>query len=65
MPFGLPDSQQKLTYGGYLRVRELTALQELKSDPAQHDDPWLQVAVVLSLLAHSSDWIWGTRRRSR
>ena len=31
MPFGLPDDQQKLTYGGYLRVRELTALQELKS----------------------------------
>jgi hypothetical protein len=32
MPFGLPDSQQKLTYGGYLRIRELTALQELEFD---------------------------------
>ena len=38
MPFGLPDDQQKLTYGGYLRIRELTALQELQSKPAQHDE---------------------------
>ena len=38
MPFGLPDSHQKLTYGGYLRVDDLTALQQLQSDPAQHDE---------------------------
>jgi tryptophan 2,3-dioxygenase len=38
MPFGLPDSDQKLTYGGYLKVNELLALQQLRSDPAQHDE---------------------------
>ncbi|HEU4700591.1 MAG TPA: tryptophan 2,3-dioxygenase family protein [Gemmatimonadales bacterium] len=38
MPFGLPDSEQKLTYGGYLRVDELLSLQQLRSDPAQHDE---------------------------
>ncbi|HEU5050151.1 MAG TPA: tryptophan 2,3-dioxygenase family protein [Gemmatimonadales bacterium] len=38
MPFGRPDSEQKLTYGGYLRVDELVALQQLRSSPAQHDE---------------------------
>jgi tryptophan 2,3-dioxygenase len=38
MPFGRPDSEQKLSYGGYLRVSDLTALQELRSDPPQHDE---------------------------
>ena len=38
MPFGLPDSEQKLSYGGYLRVDDLIALQQLRSDPAQHDE---------------------------
>lgn len=38
MPFGLPDSEQKLTYGGYLRVDDLLSLQQLRSDPAQHDE---------------------------
>ncbi len=38
MPFGLPDDQQKLTYGGYLRIRELMALQQLESTPGQHDE---------------------------
>ncbi|HEX6089881.1 MAG TPA: tryptophan 2,3-dioxygenase family protein [Gemmatimonadales bacterium] len=38
MPFGRPDSEQKLSYGGYLRVDDLTALQQLRSDPAQHDE---------------------------
>jgi tryptophan 2,3-dioxygenase len=38
MPFGLPDSEQKLTYGGYLQVEELLRLQQLRSDPAQHDE---------------------------
>ena len=51
MPFGLPDSQQKLTYGGYLRVRELTALQELKSDPAQHDE-------TLFIIIHQTYELW-------
>lgn len=38
MPFGLPDSDQKLTYGGYLKVRELLELQQRLSEPAQHDE---------------------------
>ena len=51
MPFGLPDSQQKLTYGGYLRIRELTALQELKSDPGQHDE-------TLFIIIHQTFELW-------
>ncbi|MDQ2669929.1 MAG: tryptophan 2,3-dioxygenase family protein [Gemmatimonadota bacterium] len=38
MPFGLPESEQKLTYGGYLRIRELLELQQRLSEPAQHDE---------------------------
>ncbi|CAN5876196.1 tryptophan 2,3-dioxygenase family protein [soil metagenome] len=40
MAFGLPDEQreQRLSYGGYLKVGELIALQELLSDPPQHDE---------------------------
>lgn len=38
MPFGRPDSEQKLSYGGYLRVDDLISLQQLRSDPAQHDE---------------------------
>ncbi|MCI0489806.1 MAG: tryptophan 2,3-dioxygenase family protein [Blastocatellia bacterium] len=40
MSFGLPISkdEQRLTYGGYLKVRELTSLQQLHSDPRQHDE---------------------------
>jgi tryptophan 2,3-dioxygenase len=38
MPFGLPDSDQKLTYGGYLRVADLLSLQQLRSTPAHHDE---------------------------
>jgi tryptophan 2,3-dioxygenase len=40
MSFGLPPSKDepRLTYGGYLKVRELIALQHLKSDPAKHDE---------------------------
>jgi tryptophan 2,3-dioxygenase len=38
MPFGRPDSEQKLSYGGYLRVDDLITLQQLRSDPAQHDE---------------------------
>ena len=51
MPFGLPDSQQKLTYGGYLRIRELTALQGLKSDPGQHDE-------TLFIIIHQTYELW-------
>lgn len=38
MPFGLPRDEQTLSYGGYLRIPELLSLQELRSDPAQHDE---------------------------
>lgn len=37
MSFGLPDGKT-LSYGGYLRVPELLALQECRSQPAQHDE---------------------------
>jgi tryptophan 2,3-dioxygenase len=38
--FGLPLDQIEgaLTYGEYLKVPQLTALQELRSDPPQHDE---------------------------
>lgn len=40
MPFGLPPpvGEPLLTYGGYLKVRELISLQHLLSDPPQHDE---------------------------
>jgi tryptophan 2,3-dioxygenase len=39
MSFGLPSGEKpRLTYGGYLKLRELTALQQLHSDPPQHDE---------------------------
>ncbi|HXG91626.1 MAG TPA: tryptophan 2,3-dioxygenase family protein [Blastocatellia bacterium] len=40
MSFGLPptENEPRLTYGGYLKVRELVSLQQLHSDPAQHDE---------------------------
>lgn len=40
MSFGLPprEDKERLTYGGYLGVRELTSLQRLHSDPPQHDE---------------------------
>ena len=40
MSFGLPEreDEQRLTYGGYLKVRELIGLQQLRSDPLQHDE---------------------------
>lgn len=40
MSFGLPnkDDEQRLTYGDYLKVRQLIALQNLESDPPQHDE---------------------------
>ena len=51
MPFGLPDSEQKLTYGGYLRVADLIALQQLQSDPAQHDE-------TLFIIIHQTYELW-------
>ncbi|MBA2626846.1 MAG: tryptophan 2,3-dioxygenase [Gemmatimonadales bacterium] len=51
MPFGLPESEQKLTYGGYLKIRELIALQELKSDPGQHDE-------TLFIIIHQTYELW-------
>ena len=39
MSFGLPYNKGKsLTYGGYLKISELTDLQKLHSDPPQHDE---------------------------
>jgi tryptophan 2,3-dioxygenase len=40
MSFGLPygKDDERLTYGGYLKVRELIGLQDLLSDPPQHDE---------------------------
>jgi tryptophan 2,3-dioxygenase len=38
--FGIPvpDNSVRLTYGGYLKVPELLQLQQLLSDPPQHDE---------------------------
>jgi len=40
MRFGLPTKQneQLLTYGGYLKINDLLNLQQLRSDPPQHDE---------------------------
>ncbi len=39
MSFGLPPRDEpRLTYGGYLKIRELISLQHLLSDPPQHDE---------------------------
>ena len=40
MSFGLPykPGEERLTYGGYLKIKELTALQQLHTDPPQHDE---------------------------
>jgi len=39
MPFGLPGAEKpRLTYGGYLKINELISLQQLHSDPPQHDE---------------------------
>ena len=51
MPFGLPESDQTLSYGGYLRVADLIALQQLKSDPAQHDE-------TLFIIIHQTYELW-------
>jgi tryptophan 2,3-dioxygenase len=38
MSFGRPDHEQELSYGSYLRVQEMLGMQQLRSDPAQHDE---------------------------
>jgi tryptophan 2,3-dioxygenase len=40
MSFGLPFHKDTdgITYGGYLRIQDLINLQQLKSDPPQHDE---------------------------
>jgi tryptophan 2,3-dioxygenase len=53
MSFGLPISrdESQLTYGGYLKVRELTSLQQLLSDPPQHDE-------TLFIIIHPASELW-------
>jgi tryptophan 2,3-dioxygenase len=52
MPFGLPpSSEQRLTYGGYLKIPELTSLQQLLSDPRQHDE-------LLFIIIHQVFELW-------
>jgi tryptophan 2,3-dioxygenase len=36
--FGVERGEEALSYGGYLKVPELLALQVLRSEPAQHDE---------------------------
>jgi tryptophan 2,3-dioxygenase len=51
--FGLPvpPDGPPITYGGYLKTRELTALQELRSEPAQHDE-------TLFIIIHQTYELW-------
>ena len=53
MSFGLPVSrdESQLTYGGYLKVRELISLQQLLSDPPQHDE-------TLFIIIHQTYELW-------
>jgi tryptophan 2,3-dioxygenase len=51
MAFGLPADETKLSYGSYLRLDELTALQQLLSDPAQHDE-------LLFIIIHQVYELW-------
>jgi tryptophan 2,3-dioxygenase len=40
MAFGLPINKNEdgITYGGYLKINDLISLQQLRSDPPQHDE---------------------------
>ena len=51
--FGLPlqDDQPRLSYGDYLRINELTSLQQLLSEPAQHDE-------MLFIIIHQVYELW-------
>jgi tryptophan 2,3-dioxygenase len=52
MAFGIPDSQEpRLTYGSYLKVEELTDLQQLESDPPRHDE-------MLFIIIHQVYELW-------
>jgi tryptophan 2,3-dioxygenase len=52
MSFGLPPRDEpRLTYGGYLKVRELISLQHLLSDPPQHDE-------MLFIIIHQVYELW-------
>jgi tryptophan 2,3-dioxygenase len=53
MSFGLPPEkgEGKLTYGGYLKIEELTSLQTLLSDPPQHDE-------MLFIIIHQVYELW-------
>ena len=52
MSFGLPPRDEpRLTYGGYLKIRELISLQHLLSDPPQHDE-------MLFIIIHQVYELW-------
>jgi tryptophan 2,3-dioxygenase len=53
MSFGLPPAPgpDRLTYGSYLRIAELTALQSLHSQPPQHDE-------LLFIIVHQVYELW-------
>src|SRR5439155_7935637 len=53
MSFGLPPrtDEARLTYGGYLKVRDLISLQDLLSDPPQHDE-------MLFIIIHQVYELW-------
>ena len=53
MAFGIPRSagEPLLSYGNYLQVEQLQALQKLRSDPAQHDE-------LLFIIIHQVYELW-------
>jgi len=53
MPFGLPPrtDETRLTYGGYLKVRDLISLQNQLADPPQHDE-------MLFIIIHQVYELW-------
>ncbi len=52
MSFGLPPKDEpRLTYGGYLKLADLTSLQHLLSDPPQHDE-------MLFIIIHQVYELW-------
>ncbi|HET9533087.1 MAG TPA: tryptophan 2,3-dioxygenase family protein [Blastocatellia bacterium] len=53
MSFGLPlsEDEERLTYGDYLKVGELTSLQNMLSDPPHHDE-------MLFIIIHQVYELW-------
>lgn len=51
MAFGITRDEPKLSYGSYLQVGELTALQNLLSDPPRHDE-------MLFIIIHQVFELW-------